>query len=500
LYWLGVILFFLAVIQALKEDKFSHLFIIVLGSLILWAVPVFTFSSAYGGDAYFHWHFVRQLSDSGHLELGSSNDYINQYPVAYIFGTTINRVLGLTDETVFLRFLVYFRIMPVVLFPIFFYLFTSVIIDDPQVSFLTVLSGILGDVFMFPIHYSPFTISASIFLPILLFLSFKYREHSAGNSVGKIGRNILILLLVMFSTMAFSHLPTTMIYLFALVLLVLLFSRYRKLPYLLFIVIFLAYSLMVATYGFGIVTNFLRNTSMVVMGTRTPMLTSTFGTYIYPWVSWIRWTVVLIFLVPTSCIILWRIYKRRIGALEVMFLGIFSLVLILGNTYYGEYATRALFLIIPFSAITVFNYMKGSLHRFKKPILLSAVCLIFFLFLSTLTVSYVDAGERAMSASQLEGLRFLGNRLVVEGETIVSPSSELLVFVNKTYSSGLTFIGKYSQMRQGSLIIFQKSNYWYYFYRGMHEDYHNYLSDAQHKFNEIFNSGGVIVFQNPYER
>lgn len=499
LYWLGVVLFFLSVIKALKEDKFSHLFMIVVGSLILWAVPVFTFSSAYGRDAYFHWHFVRQLSDSGHLELGSSNDYINQYPMAYIFGTMINRVLGLTDETVFLRFLVYFRIMPVVLFPIFFYLFTSLIIDDPQVSFLAALSGILGNVFMFPMHYSPFTISAST-LPILMFFSFKYSARSAENPVGKIGRKGVMLLLIMFSTMVLTHLPTTMVYLTALVLLVLLLSRYRKFPYLLFIVVFLAYTLTVATYGLTILTHFLRNASMVVMGTSTPMLTSTFGTYVYPWVSWIRWTVVLIFAVPACCIILWHIYKRKLGALEVMFLGTFSLVLLLSSTRYGEFATRALFLIIPFSAIMVFNYMKGSLHRFKKPrILFCAVFLIAILFLSTLTVSYIDAGARAISASELEGLRFLGNRLVVEGETIVAASSELLVFANTNYSSGLTIIGNYSQMMQGSIIVFQRSIYWYASARESQQLFLDYIDIATNKSDKIFDSGGLVVFQNANE-
>lgn len=500
LYWIGVTLFFLSVIQALKEDKFSHLFMIVFGSLILWAVPVFTFSSAYGRDAYIHWRFVRQLSDSGYVEMGSSNDYLNQHPMTYIFGTTINHVLGLNNETVFLRFLVYFRIIPIVLFPIFFYLFTSAIIDDPKVSFLTALLGILGNVFVFSTHYSPLAISASTFLPILFFLSFKYEKHSARNPIGKTGRNGFILLLVIFSAMVCCHFPTTIIYVAIIVFLVLLLPRYRKLPYLLFIAVFLAYSLTVATYGFGILVNFLRNVSMVVMGTRAPMLFSTFGAYIYPWVSWIRRLVSLIFLVPASCITLWHIYKRSIDAIEVMFLGSFSFVLLSGSTQYGEYATRALFLIIPFSAILVFNYMKGALHRFKGPrMLLSTVCLIFFLFLSTLTVSCMDAGERTMSASELEGLRFLG-KLVAEGETIVSASSELTVFVNTTYYSNLTLIRNYGQMSQGSMIVFQRSGYWYYFLHRSQQRFFDYIDIAINESDKIFDSTGLVVFRKVNEK
>lgn len=487
LFWLAIFLFFVCISLAIREDRSSQLFVIILASVILWAIPVVIFESAYGRDAYTHWGSVKQITYFGQVEV---TKYSAEYPAVFVIGTIINEIWGLSNGTSFLTFLKYFRLVPVILFPIYIYLFTIKTIKNSTLSFFATLCAMVGNVFTFPIHYSPFTLSASVFLPILLLLNATWKEH--------VKPTIKITWIVIFLTLVLSHLPTTLCYLFLFTLVIIFFSRHLKSLYALFIVIFLAWSMYVSTGGFHTFVNFMRVFWGVVTGINESKLTQTYGVYVYPWVSWVRRIVVFGFSLPALYITVKRLLKGRTKRIDLMFLSSVILSFAVGSTKYGEFATRVLFLVIPFSALIIFDYISIKRKNIQKRMHSLSLFIIFFSLISSLMVSYVNAYERTLSASELAGLRFLGNS-IFGSKMIISPSTELLSFIDPACARDVNFINNYGQMiPTGSIIIFQQSNFWYYFLQGNEEEFCRYLNNAINnlELNRIYDAWKFVVFDD----
>ena len=471
--------------------------LIIIG-LVIWCVPLAIEQLPRHNDAFWHMSASLDIAKTGHLNFQGYNLQYEQYPALFLITA---QLLEFGNPPFWIMYL--YPIFVIIFFTLSFYLLSRSLLKKTQLAFTATAFAIVGNIAMFPNHYSP-SATAQALLPLILYMVLKTDEHIKGS------RGILCLALIFVGSYVLFH-PAIPIFVSLLIAGIALFRRSMNLGiFALFnTVLFFGWMSTIGAWGWS---NFIKSIEGVMklllnLEAKTPATTLISQQSFFPLIGYIKAGLFVFFVCVGLLAVGWSLRKnfslKSFDSITVLYLTVLPIALVLSSVtvIYG----RALVWVVPFSILAVVGTF-GYLIKNRKVV--QAIFLVSLLFFSSLTFLSYYNGEASWvtTPSGFQGAKFTSS-ILQNSTTVLSNAIGIVEYFN-VYQVSIKSIPLSFQERDyislqwagvSNLVVLQRSDYaWQYLQvEGTAQNsyvkaFNNCTTDVN--LNMIYQSGDYTVF------